>query len=185
MFLGCFIILRNYVIYSPKLSQTCMSVFPLLNTKEDILKNVGTKQLTVFIDVHSMEGKSMATSKPFGYQHSSNIRHNVHFLWSIFLKRQKRACFILKIIEMILAQMKSYDMILSQPVWSDLFTKHLSFTHKTLYTPGAMRHVTALTVQSGTFERDQAGTVLLMKCSDMIQRRNRSLDWAEDESTWC
>ncbi len=60
-----------------------------------------TKQLTVFIDVHSMEGKSMATSNRLVTNILQNIRHNVHFLWSIFLKRQKRACFILKIIEMI------------------------------------------------------------------------------------
>ncbi len=42
------------------LFQTCMSFFLLLNTKEDILKNMGiTKQLTVAIDLHTFFSHSM------------------------------------------------------------------------------------------------------------------------------
>ncbi len=36
-----------------------MSFYPLLNTKEDILKNIVTKQLTVAIDFHSMIRNTM------------------------------------------------------------------------------------------------------------------------------
>jgi len=39
--------------FTHQLFQTCMSFFLLLNTKEDILKKFGTKQLFGTIDLHS------------------------------------------------------------------------------------------------------------------------------------
>ncbi len=49
-----------------------MSFFLLLNTKEDILKNV-CKELTVAIDFHSTD-KKINVCRLFGYTHSSKAK---------------------------------------------------------------------------------------------------------------
>ncbi len=50
--------------------QTSINVFVLLNTKEDILKNVGTKQLiSIVLFFHTI--KANGDQQLFGYQYSS------------------------------------------------------------------------------------------------------------------
>ncbi len=76
-----------------------MSFFLLLNTKEDILKNVGNHMLSVAIDLHIMGKntmellwKSMATVSCFGWRKKlTNVvltnRHPVLYNWKYMFKR--------------------------------------------------------------------------------------------------
>jgi len=47
----------HYLLLSPKLFQTCMSFFLLLNTKEDIWKNVVNQFVLVMAPINSIVGQ--------------------------------------------------------------------------------------------------------------------------------
>ncbi len=71
-----------YTLGIKSLFQTCMSLFSLLNIKEDILKNVGNQTVS---DLHwlfllhffSILWKSMGKKQLFGYPYSSKIFFHV------------------------------------------------------------------------------------------------------------
>ncbi len=133
----------------------------------------------------------------FGYQHSSKKLFffwysseeinsyrfgttwgwRIFFLWTIFLKRQKKSLFHSKnhrddfwpkIKSMIWSSHSQSDQISLLSTWV--------FTHKTLYTPGAMRRVTALTARSGLLLKE-IRLELCCWCSVQICYRGGTDHW--------